>query len=83
MLISAFLPDGSEQEVKVLIDTGAQANLIRKGLISEGCLKEASQRLNLRTANGQKLEGGERNVEVCFGIPTSGEWRNVTTVKLA
>ena len=68
MLISAFLPDGSEQEVKVLIDTGAQANLIRKGLISEGCLKEASQRLNLRTANGQKLEGGERNVEVVLGF---------------
>ena len=51
-----------------MIDTGAQANLIRKDLIPDKFFKEVSERLNLRTANGQIMEGGTRDVDLTLGF---------------
>ena len=64
MAILAHLQNGEEQILKVLIDTGAQANLVRLGLLPDCILRETQEKLNLRTANGQKLAGGEREADL-------------------
>ena len=68
MEVSSILPDGKECILKILIDTGAQANLVRKGLISDFFMRDAAEKLSLRTANGQCMEGGEREVELDLGF---------------
>ena len=50
------------------MDTGAQANLIRKVLVSDHLLEDAPERLCLRMANGQRLEGGERIASLTLGF---------------
>ena len=47
--------------VQVLIDTGAEVDLIRPGLKS--IFRPASKRLVLRAANGMVLRGGSHTVE--------------------
>ena len=68
MSVLAVLPNGQERELKVLIDTGAQANLIRTGLVSKLLMGPAAEPINLRTANGQKMEGGTQNVTLTLGF---------------
>ena len=41
----------------MLVDTGAEASLIRKGLVSSELFSEAEQKLCLVTASGQRLPG--------------------------
>ena len=62
MDIYARLPSGKGQVLKVLIDTGAEANLIREGLVSSQEFCKAEECLNLTTANGQTLRGGQREL---------------------
>jgi hypothetical protein len=86
MCVSTVLPDGQEKDLKILVDTGAQANLVRKGVIPDWLMSQASCPLNLRTANGQRLDGGDRNVELSLGFQqvVRGEimpqliWRSAT-----
>ena len=52
--------NGESQILRVLIDTGAQANLIRRGVVDDHLMYPARNPLFLRTANGQVLEGGRR-----------------------
>ena len=68
MTVLAVLPNGQERELKILIDTGAQANLIRTGLVSNLLMTPAPEPISLRTANGQKMEGGSRNVNLTLGF---------------
>ena len=48
------------------MDTGAQVNLIRKDMMPSWLFRDAEEKLNLRTANGQKLDGGEK--EICLSL---------------
>ena len=50
--------NGGVQVIKMLIDTGAQVNLVRKGLVEDHLMYAARNPLTLATANGQRLEGG-------------------------
>jgi hypothetical protein len=68
MLLSVFLPEDTEKKMKVLIDTGAQANLIRMGTVPDSLFSVSTDPLNLRMANGQRLEGGRRVVETNLGF---------------
>ena len=43
-------------------------NLVRKGLIPDSCLAEAQERIFLRTANGQRLDGGDKIVNLKLGF---------------
>ena len=60
MKLEAEMVNGERQAIRVLIDTGAQANLIRRGLLEEHLMYAARTPLTLTTANGQRLEGGGR-----------------------
>ena len=73
LLAAVKLPNGSRQMAKFLVDTGAQVNLIRKGLIPEEFLEVAERPLRLRTVSGQQFEGGERQVLLDLGFQTTIE----------
>ena len=60
MQVQARLPSGRVQPLQILVDTGAETNLIRKGLIPASEFVPAKRPLCLTTANGQRLRGGER-----------------------
>ncbi len=44
--------------VRALVDTGAEVNIIRKGVIPENFLQKDSHPLTLRGANETKIKGG-------------------------
>ena len=50
--------NGDTRSLKVLIDTGAQVNLISQKLVPSWCSRYSSHPVTLLAANGQKLEGG-------------------------
>jgi len=64
MRIPAEMPNGESKILKVLIDTGAEANLIKIGLIPDHLFHSAKKVLHLITASGQSLAGGERTVDL-------------------
>ena len=49
-------------QAKALVDTGAEATLVRRGLLPEGCFQESKRPLMLLTVSGDKLEGGRQEV---------------------
>ena len=51
------------KEVRVLIDTGAEICLIRKGLFPRGLFSNTERPFRLTTANRQQLEG---EIECCI-----------------
>ena len=63
-----FYPTNRKKKLKVLIDTGAQANLIRMGAVEDHFFSVSNVPLNLRIANGQRLEGGRRVVQTTLGF---------------
>ena len=58
------LLNGTTQKLDILIDTGAEANLIKSGLIPEHLMYPAKEPLRFQTANGEILEGGSRCTRV-------------------
>ena len=54
----ALLLNGECRSLKVLVDTGAEANLVRQGLLPEHLTYPATKPLRFETANGQALGGG-------------------------
>ena len=58
------LPDGRRRILKVLVDTGAEANLIKTGIIPPHLIQAAMERLSFVAANGLKIPGGEREVDL-------------------
>ena len=67
--------DGRKLVLRVLVDTGAEANLVRKGLVTPELLKPAKTPLTLVTADGSRMEGGSREVtlQLCFASTTPNE----------
>jgi hypothetical protein len=54
----ATLLNGEEIKINVLVDTGAEACLMRQGLLPQHLLYPASEPLRFETANGEVLAGG-------------------------
>ena len=54
--------------MKVLVDTGAQVDLVNERLVPQDCAKEAKNPVRLIAANGERLSGGKKSVELelCF-----------------
>ena len=51
-------------ECRALIDTGAEVNLIKRGLCDPKYNRESQRKLRLMAANNQRLGGGETEVEM-------------------
>ena len=60
---------GENLVVKALVDTGAQINVVRRGLFPETDMRPAKDPLRLTLADGQPFWGGDRevNTRVTFG----------------
>ena len=55
---------GHVNVVKALIDTGAEVNIIKRGIFEPLCFQPARKRLSLVTADGTVMEGGKQEVQV-------------------
>ncbi len=64
-------PNGEEFLLETLVDTGAEANLVRRGLLSE-MMTTSLRQLTLVTADGTRMEGGTKEVtlHLCFATST-------------
>ncbi len=51
---------GEKRNLKILIDTGAEANLIRTRLVPKRYTRPAHKILELVAVNGQVLQGGKQ-----------------------
>ena len=58
MALEVELPGEEVKVMEALIDTGAEIKLIRKNCNPDMLWSKASNKINLITANGQKLLGG-------------------------
>ena len=58
MQIPAKMPNGEILVIKALIDTGAEANLVRTGFFPRHLFQGAAKPLRLVTASGHQMEGG-------------------------
>ena len=62
--IPCITPSGTRRVLDVLIDTGAQANLVRRGLFSNLEFGLSSNPISMVTAGGVPLEGGREEVKL-------------------
>ena len=51
--------EGKTFSIRALIDTGAEVNIIKRGIIPQEFLQKDSNPLVLRGANETKLKGGD------------------------
>ena len=62
------LTNGSRKLIKVLVDTGAEANLVKRGVIPSDLTYPARKVLQLVAANGQPIQGGGRTASMKLGF---------------
>ena len=76
MLLKVRTPRGGVRTLRALIDTGAEANLVRQNLLESGCFELASDPIQLVAANGQRLVGGTRTttLEIEFNPYENGNF---------
>ena len=74
--------DGDVRHIRVLVDTGAQVNLIRHDIPPAYMMRPAQRPLSLSTVSGEPLPGGQREVELPMRfaameenrVPVDGGW---------
>jgi hypothetical protein len=62
--IPAQLPNGATHFLKILIDTGAEANLVRKNLLPSHLFYPSRNPLRLLAANGLLMQGGSFEIDL-------------------
>ena len=75
--------NGEERIILALVDTGAQANLVRRGLFSSECFRPARVPLALTTVSGEVLPGGRSEIKLSLsfsaeaddGAPVQQRWK--------
>ena len=65
---SVTLPDGTIRDLLVLLDSGAQVNVVRRALLDPSLLHNSSPPVRLKVANGTPMIGGtqEANLSLHF-----------------
>lgn len=53
--------NGTKRQARALIDTGAEANLVRRGWLPESDLRPARHPLTLITTHGKQMGGGDKS----------------------
>ena len=68
-------PDGEHKRLRVLIDTGAQINVVKRGLFPESSLQPARHPIMLTLADGQPFWGGDVELvaNLMFGKTVDGK----------
>ena len=62
------LEDGNILDLKVLIDTGAEINLIRRGMVPDRLLTRPEKVWKLMAANQQALAGGDEQATLVLQL---------------
>ena len=62
-----------EKVFDVLVDTGAQVNLVKACLLPPECLTDSRKPVRLKVANGQYMVGGTREAAIRFGPREAGD----------
>ena len=81
MLLEAYPSNKKMRKIKALIDTGAEANLVKRGLFERRLFGEAEKPVQLIAANGQRLGGGTKTIKLDMGFNPS-EGGSITQDKL-
>ena len=72
LLMRITVLDGKEYiPIMALVDTGAQTNLIKRGLLPDRMFRPAKRRLVLTTVSGDPLEGGVQEAHVRLRFPAA------------
>ena len=58
------LKNGQKRDISILVDTGAQTNLIREGVVPSYLTKVSQRPFELVAANGHPIPGGDRETRV-------------------
>ena len=64
MKIQTELPNGQVEFLNVLVDTGAEANLVKIGKMPRHLVYAPRKPLNFVTASGQRLRGGDTCIDL-------------------
>ena len=67
--IKLIFPDGTSQNVKALIDTGAEVNLVNRNLIAPHLFQPSPRPVRLGAANSTRLCGGSQEVATILSMP--------------
>ena len=59
MEVSVISSDGTRKSISILVDSGAKANMVRKGLLSDSFTRNAREPFSFVTANEKPLEGAK------------------------
>ena len=72
--VRAEFQNGEQRELRVLVDTGAQANLIRTGVVPFAMFRPAFWPLKLLTVSGGTQGGGSREVGVRISFQGTSQY---------
>jgi len=64
MEVEVTIKSGKKKMARVLIDTGAEANLVGSDLFDEEDFEPAMKPLQLRTVSGEQLQGGKKVIRL-------------------
>ena len=76
MDVQAKPAGGKPFPLRILIDTGAQANLVRPGALPEGILHPSPKPLSLNSVNGTNISGGKNEVNLSLEFSLALEQQN-------
>ena len=65
--------NGEERTILALVDTGAQANLVRRGPFPSKCFRPALVPLDLTTVSGEVLPGGRSEIKLSLSVSAEAE----------
>lgn len=66
--VTLHFPNGASKEAQVLVDTGAEVNVIHPRLVDPSLFRESQRPLRLGMANEICLSGGKREVDFVLGM---------------
>ena len=66
--VLAAAPSGERKQIRILVDTGAEVNLIKPGLFNDTNFEKASKPLRLVTVSGSDLGGGKRTTQLVLHL---------------
>ena len=61
-------PNGQKRLIQALVDTGAQINLVRMGLVPDELMGQPERSVRLLAANNQPIQGGDKIVQLSMAF---------------
>ena len=62
------MPGGEHKQIRILVDTGAEVNLVKPGVFDDYSFNVATKPLRLITVSGSELQGGKRTISLILHL---------------